>query len=177
MDIIKELRKPLNISDIDFRVQSINKGGYATILAYKDARVDMNRLDDVCGVKWQKDYKTINNNLFCGIGIEIDNQWVWRWDVGVESYTEKTKGEASDSFKRAGFCWGIGRELYDYPRIQVKLKKEEFTIDNGRAKQTYNLKIRDWTWGSDITGDGEILNLACKDDLGELRFHYKIKKD
>ena len=44
---IKRLSEPLPISSIDFRIQSINNGKYATILAYKDARVDMQRLDEV----------------------------------------------------------------------------------------------------------------------------------
>ena len=35
-DYLKKLSDPLLIQDIDFRVQSINKGGYATILAYKE---------------------------------------------------------------------------------------------------------------------------------------------
>ena len=47
----KDLQKPLEIKDIDFRVQSINNGGYATILAYKDARVDMRRLDEALGIE------------------------------------------------------------------------------------------------------------------------------
>ena len=38
---LADLSTPLEIHQIDFRVQSINRGGYATILAYKDARVDM----------------------------------------------------------------------------------------------------------------------------------------
>ena len=42
-----KISDPIHISDLDFRVQSINNGKYATILVYKDARVDMNRLDDV----------------------------------------------------------------------------------------------------------------------------------
>lgn len=62
MDLDK-LKEPLNISDIDFRVQSINKGGYTTILAYKDARVDMNRLDTVCTpLKWKREHTRENKN-------------------------------------------------------------------------------------------------------------------
>ncbi len=69
MDLTK-LKTPLGIKDIDFRIQSINKGGYATILAYKDARVDMNRLDEVVGAEnWQRDHKEIKNVVYCGIGI------------------------------------------------------------------------------------------------------------
>lgn len=169
-DIINKLSKPLDISDVDFRVQSINNGGYATILAYKDARVDMNRLDEVCGVHWQKDFKLIDGKLFCGVGIKYNDEWVWRWDVGTESNTEKEKGQASDSFKRACFCWGIGRELYNYPVIQVKLFPEEFTIENGKPKQTWNLKIKSWVWESEFDDDGNIKMLIAKDERGNERF-------
>jgi hypothetical protein len=171
-DIIKSLSKPLNISDVDFRVQSINNGGYATILAYKDARVDMNRLDEVCGVHWQKDFKLIDGKLFCGVGIKFNDEWMWRWDVGTESNTEKEKGQASDSFKRACFCWGIGRELYNYPVIQVKLNPNEFSVENGKPKQTWNLQIKKWVWLSEFDANGMITLLIAKDELGKDRFIY-----
>ena len=145
--ILEQLKQPLKITDVDFRVQSINTGGYATILAYKDARVDMNRLDSVCGEKWQKDYKVIEGNLYCGVAIKIEDEWLWRWDVGTESFSDKQKGQASDAFKRACFNWGIGRELYNYPVIQVKLYPNEFTLNDYQgkksAKQTYELKLKE----------------------------------
>jgi hypothetical protein len=173
---LKELSRPLTISDIDFRVQSINKGGYATILAYKDSRVDMNRLDEVVGhTGWQKKYELINGNLFCSVGVydKENNQWIWKQDVGTESMTEKEKGQASDAFKRACFNWGIGRELYEYPIISIKLKeKDEYEIGNdGRARQTFGLKLRDWKWHAQFT-DGKINYLACKDQNGNLRFQW-----
>ena len=76
-----KLNTPLTINEIDFRVQSINKGGYATILAYKDARVDMNRLDAVYGVDgWQKKYDLIDGKLFCSVGVYSEKlkQWIWK---------------------------------------------------------------------------------------------------
>jgi hypothetical protein len=169
-----ELSRPLEISDVDFRVQSINNGGYATILAYKDARVDMNRLDEVLTpIGWQRDYKLIDNKLFCGVGIwhEESNQWIWKWDVGTESNTEAEKGQASDAFKRACFNLGIGRELYDYPIISVKLLDNEWTKDGGKPRQTYELKIKDWKWYSEFT-DGKITFLAAKDQNGNVRFKW-----
>lgn len=169
-----QLSRPLDISDIDFRVQSINNGGYATILAYKDARVDMARLDDSVGsLNWQRKHEVIGGNLYCHVGIyniEI-KEWVWKTDVGTESMTEATKGQSSDSFKRACFNWGIGRELYSYPVISVKLNENEFDNKSGRPKQTYNLKIRDWRWYSEFT-DGKISFLAAKDEKGKLRFKW-----
>jgi hypothetical protein len=79
-------------------------------------------------------------------------EWVSKEDIGTESNTESEKGLASDSFKRACFNWGIGRELYDYPVIQIKLNDDEFEIKEWQgkkmAKQTYNLKMKDWKWVS-----------------------------
>ena len=173
-----ELSRPLDISDVDFRVQSINNGGYATILAYKDARVDMNRLDEVCGIGyWKRDFKEISGKLYCGVAVynkEI-SEWIWKWDVGTESMTEATKGLASDAFKRACFNLGIGRELYDYPVISVKLNDNEWTKDGGRPKQTYNLHIRDWKWYSEFT-DGKITFIAAKDENGKVRFKWGVMK-
>lgn len=170
-----QLNTPLPIESIDFRIQSINKGGYATILAYKDARVDMNRLDAVYGPGfWQKKYETIDGNLYCSVGVwnkEL-NQWIWVQDVGTESFTEKEKGQASDAFKRACFNLGIGRELYEYPLIQVKLNQNEFALENGKARQTYELKLRDWKWQSDFK-DNKIVMLKAVDEKGNQRFLWK----
>ena len=172
---LKELSRPLDISDIDFRVQSINAKGYATILAYKDSRVDMNRLDEVVGhTGWQKRYELINGNLFCSVGVydKENNQWIWKQDVGTESMTEKEKGQASDAFKRACFNWGIGRELYEYPIISIPLvEKAEYEMSSGKPRQTWGLKLRDWKWHTQFT-DGKINYLACKDTNGKLRFQW-----
>ncbi len=172
-DLLKKLSKPLRIEQVDFRIQSISEKGFATILAYKDARVDMNRLDEVCDVYWQDDYKMIDGQLYCGIGIKIDNDWVWRWDVGVESNTEKVKGRASDAFKRAGFRWGIGRELYDYPMIQMMLPANEFKVKEYQGKKkvqaTYDLKLKDWKWSAEFKED-KLVKLEAVDDKGRIRF-------
>lgn len=167
-----KLNTPLSINEIDFRVQSINAGGYATILAYKDARVDMNRLDSVLGsIYWQKKYELIDNHLFCSVGIYNQNlkEWIWKQDVGTESNTEKEKGEASDAFKRACFNWGIGRELYDYPLIQVKLLDNEF--DKQTKKPTWDFKLKEWVWHS-IFEENKLIFLGAKDQNGKLRFSF-----
>lgn len=104
----------LRPDEIDVRIGSVTAKG-VSLLLYKDARCDMNILDETLGPQgWQRKHEVINGNLYCGIGIwngDI-NEWIWKWDCGTESYTEKEKGEASDSFKRAAFNVGIGRELY-----------------------------------------------------------------
>ncbi len=169
-----KLNTPLTINEIDFRIQSINKGGYATILAYKDARVDMNRLDAVYGVEfWQKKYDIINGNLFCSIGIYNKElkEWIWKQDVGTESMTEKEKGQASDAFKRACFNIGIGRELYDYPAISVKLNEDEWELKGDKAYAKFGFKLKEWTWFSQFTED-KLNYLAAKDQNGKLRFSW-----
>lgn len=174
-----KLDDPLTIDQIDFRIQSINKGGYATILAYKDARVDMHRLNQVYGVgKWQRKHELINGNLFCSVGVWNDEikEWCWVQDVGTESNTEKQKGQASDSFKRACFNLGIGIELYDYPVIQVKLnggndQKEEWFLNNGNPKAGWSLKLKEWKWVVQFQ-DGLLTCLAAQDQNGKLRFQF-----
>ena len=175
------LNTPLSIQEIDFRIQSINKGGYATILAYKDARVDMKRLTDVYGVEyWQKKYQVVNGNLFCSVGLwnNTIKEWIWKEDVGTESMAEKEKGQASDAFKRACFNLGIGVELYDYPLISIKLNQNtesgkekygEWFLDNGKPKQGFGLKLKEWIWFSQFT-EGKLTYLAAKDQTGKARY-------
>lgn len=121
--------RTLFADEIECRVQTVvyNKDGAkgCSILLYKDARCDMNILDETVGPeKWQRAHELINGNLFCNVGIfqprgDGFGDWVWKQDVGTESNTEKEKGQASDSFKRACVNWGIGRELYTAPFIWI----------------------------------------------------------
>lgn len=172
---LKKLSDPLEIHQIDFRVQSINKGGYATILAYKDARVDMQRLDEVVGpLNWKREHVRDNHNCIVSVWDDGKSQWVSKEDTGTESNTEAQKGLASDSFKRACFNWGIGRELYDYPVMQVKLNDTEWELFNGKPKATWKLKLRDWVWYSEFT-DGLISFIAAKDESG-MRFKWGTMK-
>ena len=101
----------LRADEIDARISVVKENGLSLLL-YKDARCDMNILDETVGNEnWQRKHEVVNGNLFCNVGIWIDRNgqgdWVWKQDVGVESYTEKEKGQASDSFKRACFNWGM----------------------------------------------------------------------
>lgn len=176
----KKLSKPLNIESIDFRIQSINKGWYATILAYKDARVDMQRLDEVVWpMNWKRQHTRENKNCIVSIYDKDKKEWISKEDTWTESFTEQEKWLASDSFKRACFNWWIGRELYDYPVIQIKLEQNEkqdmyweWYLDNWKPKQWYWLKLKDWTWKTIFDDTWKILVLACKDQNNKLRFSY-----
>ena len=170
---IEKLREPLPIESIDFRVQSVNKGGYATILAYKDARVDMNRLDEVVGaLNWKREHKDNNKTCIVSIWNEKTSQWISKEDVGTQSNTEAAKGLASDSFKRACFNFGIGRELYDYPVISIKLEKDvEWTMNGDKPKQLFGFKLKEWKWISEFK-DGKLIALAAKDQKEKIRFNF-----
>lgn len=126
--------RPLTANEIDCRVATINEKGL-TLLLYKDARVDMNILDEKFGITgWQRKHEIIGGNLYCTVSIwdAEKQQWISKQDVGVESYTEKEKGQASDSFKRACFNIGIGRELYTAPFIWIGADKFKLTQKNNK---------------------------------------------
>jgi len=115
--------RDLTADDIEVRIQSVKKNGLILLL-YKNARVDMNILDETVGAEnWRREHYECKGNLFCRVGIADEyGEWIWKSDCGTESNTEAEKGEASDSFKRACFNWGIGRELYTSPFIWISEK-------------------------------------------------------
>lgn len=173
MSLMKMLQKPLQASEIDFRIQSISKTGMAVFIPYKDARADMKRLDEVVWpLNWKREHKIIGHSLYCIVSIydEKKQQWVSKEDIGTESNTEKEKWESSDSFKRACFNWGIGRELYEYPNIFIQLNPDEFEEIQGKIKQTYKLKLKKWKWASKFNQENKIVSLAAKDEKDILRF-------
>lgn len=130
--------RDLTADEIECRVQQVKENGLVLLL-YKDARVDMNILDETVGsANWQREHYECKGNLFCRVGIDIGThegkaeRWVFKSDCGTESNTEAQKGEASDSFKRACFNWGIGRELYTAPFTWIPSDKCTIkTVNNG----------------------------------------------
>ena len=143
--------RDLKADEIEARVQSIKqKDGKPTgaiLLLYKNARCDMNLLDETVGAEnWQREHYECKGNLFCRVGINVNytdkstpQEWVYKSDCGTESNTEAQKGEASDSFKRACFNWGIGRELYTSPFIWIPA--EQCTIYDTKRKDKFGLPI------------------------------------
>ncbi len=126
MKDLTELTKPLEKKDVELRIGSTKARGFSLLL-YKTARTDVHRLNEVCGLNWKSKHFYDDKQLLC-CEISIYNpdikEWISRSDVGVESYTEKEKGSYSDSFKRAGFRFGIGLELYQSPFIWITWEME-----------------------------------------------------
>lgn len=124
----------LRADEIDCRIATVKQNGLS-ILLYKDARCDQNILDETVGAfNWQRRHTRDNANCIVSIWDESKKQWIEKEDTGTESYTEREKGLASDSFKRACFNWGIGRELYTAPFMWVTADK--CNIVNSQGKLT-----------------------------------------
>lgn len=128
----------LRADEIECRVSTSNPAKGLSLFLYKDARCDMNILDDTVGAdNWMDDFYEAKGTLFCKIGIRVQREngyeWIWKGDAGSPSNMEAIKGEASDARKRAGFAWGIGRELYTAPFIWIGKDSVKWTKDrNGK---------------------------------------------
>ena len=130
--------RTLKADEIDCRVATINQKGL-TLLLYKDARVDQNILDETVGaMNWQRRHTRDNANCIISIWDTEKKQWIEKEDTGTESFTEKEKGIASDSFKRAAFNWGIGRELYSAPFIWISAENAEIKTGQNSKFQCFD---------------------------------------
>lgn len=162
--------RPLRPDEIEIRVQQV-KEKFAKLLLYKDARCDMRILDETFGVDgWQREHQLINGNLFCTVSIWSDRlkQWVSKQDLGTESNAEAEKGQASDSFKRACFNLGIGRELYT--PIDIKIWANNTDIQSN-GKDGYKLGYKEKFHVSKIgIENGKIINLEISNQDNKVVF-------
>ena len=132
--------RDLRADEIECRIGTVKEGKGVSLLLYKDARCDQTILDETVGcMNWQRHHSRDNANCIVSIFDADKGAWVEKEDTGTESNTEKEKGIASDSFKRACVNWGIGRELYTAPFIWVsgaskydKFYVSEIVIENKR---------------------------------------------
>lgn len=164
----------LKPEEIEVKVKQVTEKG-AVALIYKTSRVDMDILDETVGAEnWQSEYQEIKGNLYCGIGIkdETTQDWVWKWDCGIESRSDgdgnEKKGEASDAFKRAGVQWGIGRELYTAPFIFLPLE----TVSNGKGYKLKNPFSRFDVKEIEYTESRKISKITIVDERGREVFQY-----
>ncbi len=181
---LKKLLEPLPIDLIEFRVAQVIKGKekvFATLLGYKTARTDALLLDDVVGQgNWQIKFREEKDCIVASLGIRVGagpeawNDWVWKEGNGTPGDFEKEKGAYSDAQKRAGFQWGIGRGLYDFPVIFVELMEGEYYESGGKYSAGKSLKPQDWKWSIEYTKTGAVKELKAE-HKGNVRFNYKQK--
>ncbi len=118
---IEQFTLPLNRFEIDWKIQS--KKNNTIVVPYIDNRAAQMRLDECFGPQnWTNSFERWGNakGVKCGISVRIEGVWVTKYDGADESDIEPTKGGFSDSMKRACTQWGLGRDLYDYPRVMFK---------------------------------------------------------
>ena len=153
--------RQLRADEIDCRVAQIKQNGL-TLLLYKDARCDMNILDETVGpMNWQRKHGRDNANCIVSIWDEDKKQWIEKEDTGTESNTEAEKGLASDSFKRACFNWGLGRELYTAPFIWVGSDKCDIdTGKNGKPSCYDKFAVTDIKYTDGKISDLTIMNTS-----------------
>lgn len=175
--------RTLRADEIDVRVQQVaksSKGVFAMLLLYKDARVDMNLLDEQFGVfGWQREHSFKDGKNYCKVSVYNPDTrgWIAKEDVGVESNTEETKGQASDAFKRACVNLGIGRELYTSPKIVIQLTEGEFKEDGkdkfGKERYKMNSWIKFNVGNIDYNEHRAINTLTITDQRGNIRFQLR----
>lgn len=167
-----EFRK-LEANEIECRIGMIKEGGLSLLL-YKDARCDMNVLDETVGpLNWKREHTRDNKNCIVSIWDEDKLQWVSKEDTGTESNTEAEKGLASDSFKRACVNWGIGRELYTAPFIWVKNGDAAIAQIGNKFKCFDTFSVAKLTY----TKSGEIDGLAIRNNKTKEIVFTKMPKE
>lgn len=164
----------LKAEEIECRVATINENGLSLLL-YKDARVDQRILDESFGLfGWKRSHQCIDGKLYCTVEIlnKETGEWVSKQDVGTTSYSEKEKGQASDSFKRACFNWGIGRELYTAPFIWIPASKITIQkkMDKFYCKENFVVQKIEYNTEKEIVG------LKIATDKGTVVYELKAKK-
>ena len=176
----QNLIRLLKADEIECRVSVINEKGLSLLL-YKDARVDQRILDETFGAfGWKRSHQCIDGNLYCTVEVfdKETMQWIAKQDVGTMGYTEKEKSQASDSFKRACFNWGIGRELYSAPFIWIPAGKVSIQMKEGSNKEKrYYCNDRFSVLSITYSNDREISGLIIHNDKGQTVYELKAKAD
>lgn len=125
--------------EVECRIGQVSKNGKGlSLLLYKTSRTDMALLDETFGpMNWRCGYEEVKGVLNCTLSVYDGDKHIWidKQAAGTESNMESEKGESSDALKRAGFLWGIGRELYTAPFIWIKA--EDCNIQNGKCYDTF----------------------------------------
>lgn len=174
----QNLIRLLKADEIECRVSVIKESGLSLLL-YKDARVDQKILDETFGIfGWKRSHQSIEGNLYCTVEIfdKEKGEWVAKQDVGTTGYAEKEKSQASDSFKRACFNWGIGRELYTAPFIWIPAGKASimYKEDQNKVKR-FSCNERFSVSSIQYNDNREICALVIVNDSGHTVYELEEK--
>lgn len=169
----QNLIRLLRVSEIECRI-AVVRGNGLSLLLYKDARVDQRILDETFGsFGWKRSHQCIDGNLYCTVEIfdKESGEWIAKQDVGTTGYTEKEKTQASDSFKRACFNWGIGRELYSAPFIWIPAGMASIQKKDDKYYCHDHFSVKSIAYNK----DREIEALVIGNDSGKTVYEWKAK--
>jgi hypothetical protein len=117
------LTAPILPNEIEWRVQSQTSTGKLIVVPYINNRCVMHRFDAAFGAEnWTSEFREISNGFICRLTVIIkdSNRIVHREDGASKTNIEPEKGGISDAMKRAAVQFGLGRCLYDYPRVFIE---------------------------------------------------------
>nr|UWH99497.1 MAG: mitochondrial genome maintenance [Bacteriophage sp.] len=153
------LVRGLRPDEVECRIGQVSKSGKGlSLLLYKTSRTDMALLDEAFGpMNWRCSYEEVKGVLNCTLSVYDADKGIWidKQAAGTESNMESEKGESSDALKRAGFLWGIGRELYTAPFIWIRA--EDCNIADGKCRDTFAVDAMEVV-------DGRITALTVTDE-------------
>ena len=166
----KEIRL-LRADEIECRVATISEKG-VQLLLYKDARVDQKILDESFGLfNWGRSHQCIDGSIYCTVSVydQEKKEWISKQDVGTAGFSEKEKSLASDSFKRACFNIGIGRELYSAPFIWIPAGKIKLQKKGDKVYCNNHFTVKEISYND----DREITDLLIVDETGSTVYEMK----
>ena len=115
------LTAPILPNEVEWRVQSQTNTGKLIVVPYINNRCVMTRFDAAFGAEnWTSEFREISNGFLCRLTVTINKREVYREDGASKTNIEPEKGGISDAMKRAAVQFGLGRCLYDYPRVFIE---------------------------------------------------------
>ena len=135
------LTAPILPNEIEWRVQSVTSTGKMIVVPYINNRCVMQRFDAAFGAtNWTSEFREIGNGFICRLTVYMDGQTIFREDGASKTNIEPEKGGISDAMKRAAVQFGLGRCLYDYPKVFIECN-DKYIPDWAHDKLT---KLVEW---------------------------------
>lgn len=132
LEQLAQLRQPFPPELIQFRAGATNQAkDKAMALAFVDPRHYQDRLTSIFGFDWDSSLEHYENNIvFCTVEINGTK----RTSSGQDS--DVTKAEAQ-AFKRACTQFGLGRDLYNYPKTWIPYDQVKKQLVWGKIPKPY----------------------------------------
>jgi hypothetical protein len=141
------LTAPIQPNEIEWRVQSVTSTGKMIVVPYINNRCVMQRFDSAFGpTNWTSEFREITNGFICRLTVHYTDdheavlKTIYREDGASKTNIEPEKGGISDAMKRAAVQFGLGRCLYDYPKVFIECN-EKYIPDWAQDKLT---KLVEW---------------------------------